>query len=223
MTSDNQTPFNANKYDSNILSIVPFYDEFHKQTLNLVKQLNLHSLSWLDLGCGSGELCLKAAEVFPDICFTMVDPSEQMLELAKEKNSHLNAYYICSTSQEINFNSEFDVATAIMSHHYMDKISRFRAVSNTFHALKDDGIFIYFENTVPESEELKDFELARWGSFQLNSGRTHEQVSEHLKRCGISYFPLTISEHISLLRSTGFRFYNIFWHSYMQTGFYAIK
>lgn len=67
MTSDNQTPFNANKYDSNILSIVPFYDEFHKQTLNLVKQLNLHSLSWLDLGCGSGELCLKAAEVFPDI------------------------------------------------------------------------------------------------------------------------------------------------------------
>lgn len=33
----------------------------------------------------------------------------------------------------------------------------------------------------------------------------------------------TIKEHIDLLNKTGFRTAKLFWHSYMQSGFYAVK
>lgn len=37
------------------------------------------------------------------------------------------------------------------------------------------------------------------------------------------YFPITIGEHLNLLKRVGFRVAELFWLSYMQAGFYAIK
>ena len=39
----------------------------------------------------------------------------------------------------------------------------------------------------------------------------------------MEYFPLNIAEHLGLLEKTGFATAEIFWHSYMQSGFYAVK
>ncbi|MDE6798419.1 MAG: leucine-rich repeat domain-containing protein, partial [Ruminococcus sp.] len=43
------------------------------------------------------------------------------------------------------------------------------------------------------------------------------------ERYGTEYFALYVSEHLDLLRKTGFETAEIFWHSYMQSGFYAVK
>ncbi|MGD0231966.1 MAG: hypothetical protein ABSC19_16690 [Syntrophorhabdales bacterium] len=48
-------------------------------------------------------------------------------------------------------------------------------------------------------------------------------MDEHRSRFGKSYFPITIAEHLELLRATGFSTVEIFWLSHMQAGFYAIK
>ena len=41
--------------------------------------------------------------------------------------------------------------------------------------------------------------------------------------CGTKYFPLTMEQHIQLLKSVGFRKVHVFWISYMQMGIYAMK
>jgi tRNA (cmo5U34)-methyltransferase len=39
----------------------------------------------------------------------------------------------------------------------------------------------------------------------------------------LEYFPITVEEHLDLLRNCGFGAVEMFWYSYMQAGFYCIK
>ena len=50
----------------------------------------------LDIGCGSGEICLMAAEEFPDSEFIGIDLAEKMLTLANENLSKGKKRYCCS-------------------------------------------------------------------------------------------------------------------------------
>jgi tRNA (cmo5U34)-methyltransferase len=45
----------------------------------------------------------------------------------------------------------------------------------------------------------------------------------HFERFDSEYFPITIEEHLKLLRACGFKTVGLFWYSYMQAGFYGIK
>ena len=53
--------------------------------------------------------------------------------------------------------------------------------------------------------------------------RGKSAAASHIKRFGVEYFPVSIEEHLSLLRETGFKSVELLWFSYLQAGFYAIK
>ncbi len=57
----------------------------------------------------------------------------------------------------------------------------------------------------------------------MEQGRSTSEVESHRKRFNIRYFPITIEEHLDQLRNTGFQVAEIFWLSYMQAGFFAVK
>lgn len=223
MANDNATPMAAKVYDKEISNVIPYYQEFYNQTLDIVEQYSSGNIKWLDLGCGTGSLEELAYQRFSDIQFTLVDPSEKMLEQAKAKLNDKSIQYICTDSASIKFISCFDVVTAIQSHHYMREESRKKATECVYHSLKDSGIFIGFENIIPEDEEVKKFELLRWGKYQQRHGKTAEEAKAHNARCGVNYFPLTVNQHLRLLKETGFRKIHVFWCSYMQMGIYGIK
>ena len=65
--------------------------------------------------------------------------------------------------------------------------------------------------------------LKRLENFGLQAGRTPDEVKSHSARYNKEFFPITIKEHLELLNKTGFKVYELFWYSYMQSGFYAIK
>ena len=82
---------------------------------------------------------------------------------------------------------------------------------------------ILTENVRPVSEEGLEIGLDRWAQFQKEQGKGDEAVKKHIARLGKEYFPITVEEHLELLRKTGFKIVEIFWYSVMQAGFYAIK
>ena len=148
---------------------------------------------------------------------------EKMLEQAKAKLQAYEIEYVLEKSTDIRFEDEFEVVTAIQSHHYMHEEERELAVKNVYRALKKGGIFICFENVVPDDPAVKQQELLRWGRYQQRRGKTAEEALAHNARCGVNYFPLTVPQHIDLLKKTGFSAVHVFWISYMQMGIYAIK
>ena len=129
----------------------------------------------------------------------------------------------CIGSEKLDFENRFDVVTAIQSHHYFERATRETAVKNCFKALKPGGIFICFENTAPFSETGKELMLKRLEDYEIQAGRTPEEVKSHSARYDREFFPITIKEHLELLEKTGFSAAELFWHSYMQSGFFAVK
>jgi tRNA (cmo5U34)-methyltransferase len=65
--------------------------------------------------------------------------------------------------------------------------------------------------------------LANWRRFQIEQGKSVATAERHIKRFGIEYFPITVGEHLALLKEAGFRTVELLWFSYLQAGFYAIK
>lgn len=220
----NKTPFNSNDYDSQVRKVIPFYDSIYEQIIELIKVYHGDKqISLLDTGCGSGNMAIAANDSLNISELVLCDPSQDMLDIAAERTSGIKCEFRRTGSQQLDLEEHFDVVTAIQSHHYFDKETRKAAVANCYRALKKDGLFICFENTAPFTEQGKEIMLDRVAAFGLKAGRAPEAVISHRARYGTEFFPLNISEHLKLLNDTGFRTAEIFWHSYMQSGFYAIK
>ena len=83
----NTSPYAAADYDNNIERTVPYYSFFYRQTLDLVAALGLDAFQWLDCGCGTGTMTEMALTMFPLAQFTLCDPSQDMVGLAKRKLS----------------------------------------------------------------------------------------------------------------------------------------
>lgn len=223
MSKDNSTPISSNEYDEEISNTLPYYNDFFEQTFDVVEQFGFEKINWLDLGCGTGILEEKALRRFNDVSFVLVDPSAEMLKQVQKKLKKESMKCVCCGSDSIDFESDFNVVTAIQSHHYMKEPDRVRAIDNIFKSLKEGGIFISFENVIPDDDYIKNNELKRWGKYQISHGKTEEEAKEHNARCGVDYYPITVDKHREILKNAGFKHVHVFWYSYMQMGIYAIK
>ena len=221
---DNKSAFAVNQYDENVRKVIPHYDEIYEQIFSVITTYcGDKPLAVLDTGCGTGDFGVMALNRLNLTELVLCDPSEKMLADARKKLVNQGCEYHCIGSEKLEFSNRFDIVTAIQSHHYFDRATREAAVKNCFNALKPGGIFICFENTAPFTERGKDLLLKRIEAFGLAAGRTPDEVRSHSARYNTEYFPITIKEHLELLDKTGFAACELFWHSYMQSGFYAIK
>ncbi|MBO7452459.1 MAG: class I SAM-dependent methyltransferase [Clostridiales bacterium] len=185
--------------------------------------MGIKDIEWLDTGCGTGTLASRVFEYRDDVSFTLCDPSEKMLEIAKNKLQGRDIRVFNIPSQNMTFDSEFDVVTAVQSHHYLKADERKTAVENCFRSLKNNGVFISFENIRMTTDESDKIALKRWETFLSDHLKDPDVVKMHIDRRGVEVFPITIEEHIRLLREAGFSSVDVLWTSYLQAGFWAIK
>jgi tRNA (cmo5U34)-methyltransferase len=228
-SSDNSSAHRSEDYDLQIVDTIPYYESFHKETINIIKTILEEPELWLDTGCGTGTLVQKAFEEFDNTNFILADPSLEMLNRARSKFSkHQKERLIFLEpigTGKISLNRDYkpDVITAIQAHHYMSKEDRLEATKVCYELLRDDGVYITFENVRPSTSKGVEIGKEYWKNFQISSGRDAETVEKHLKRLDTEYFPIKFDEHILLLEKSGFRVVELFWRSYMQIGFYCLK
>lgn len=214
-------------YDEKIRKILPYYDLYHHETINLVKAAKPNPEVWLDTGCGTGTLIESAHKHFPHTRFILADPSSEMLEEAMKKLSGKDRVKFLSPVSTQNLSKKdigiIDVITAIQSHHYLSKDDRIKATKACYDLLNESGIYVTFENIRPLTEIGTEIGKRNWELFQLSQGRDCETIEDHLRRFDTIFFPLTIEQHLSLLKGAGFKAVELLWYSCMQAGFYCIK
>lgn len=223
---DNKTSQSALQYDENIAKTIPRYQFFHDEIIDLVKFSAPKPKSWLDTGCGTGTLILQAIQEFGKLKFVAADPSEAMLQIAREKLSGLSGIeirYVMSGTEQLCCQERFDVVTAILAHHYLDIEDRIKATRNCFQMLNEGCMYITLETIRPNTEQGREIGLKRWRSAQLANGKTPASVDHHLQRYGTELLPITIEAHLDLLRNIGFRTVEVLLASGMQAAFYSIK
>ena len=214
-------------YDEEIRTILPYYDSFHQETINLIEAVNLNPAIWLDTGCGTGTLVEMALKHFPITKFVMADPSAEMLEEARKKLCGSDRITFLKPNSTQDLTREIigtpDVITTIQSHHYLSKEDRIKVTKVCFDLLDEGGIYVTFENIRPMTEIGVAIGKRYWKRFQLSRGRDPETVENHLKRFDTMFFPITVEEHLSLLRKIGFNVVELLWYSCTQAGFYCVK
>lgn len=225
---DNTTPFSAADYDAHVEKTIPYYASFHEETFHLVKTLKGAPAVWLDTGCGAGNMVEKALPLFPSTRFFLADLSAAMLDQARAKLSAADpsrvTFLAAAGSRDLALGpARCDVITAIQCHHYLDRDGRRAAVGACYRLLAEGGLFICFENIRPTSARAVEIAKECWKAYQVRKGRPRDEAEAHIERFDREYFPLTVTEHLELLRASGFATAEIFWYSYMQAGFFAIR
>ena len=216
-------------YDGHINVTIPYYETFNTEIINLVKAARKRPDLWLDTGCGTGTLVEKALEIFSETNFMLADPSPEMMAVAKSKlESKYSARVLFmerSTTQEIVLpgRKNPDVITAVLCHHYLQENGRIEATRKCYELLKPGGLYVTFENTMPLTPEGTEVGKANWKNFQIAAGKSISEAENHMQRFGVEYFPITVEEHLALLRRCDFKSVELLWYSYMQAGFYCIK
>ncbi|MEN6587544.1 MAG: class I SAM-dependent methyltransferase, partial [Sulfuricella sp.] len=177
---DNATPFDAAQYAQGIQSTMPYYDDFQSQVIDLVQSIKPDVRRWLDTGCGDGYLIEKARPHFPDAKFYAADPADSMLTQAKIRLKNIpqqNLVMLGPAGTEdltLDDGERPEVISAILSHHYLDRETRYRATRKCFDLLAENGVYITFENIHPDTAQGLEIGLNRWERFQIAQGREPE-------------------------------------------------
>lgn len=215
--------FLPEKYDRGIVATLPYYEEYFEQIVDIVHTVFHIPIAWLDIGCGTGKMAniaVKNLQVKNMVC---CDNSPQMLKIAKEHICSSKVDFLETSIQNLEYNSDFDVITAILITHYLEYEDRVTSIRNCYNALKKNGLFFTVENFAPVNDVFKTLYMERWKNYQYKNGKSEEECQSHMLRYNTEYFPITITEQIRVLQKCGFKNVEIFWCSYMQVGILGIK
>ena len=112
-------------------------DEFF---LELLKTLNIEELA--DLGCGTGRLTTHFAKAGYHV--TAIDPNEEAIEYAKNKEYPGEVSWIVGDSSNLQTNAfEAVIMTANVAQVFLTDISWHQVISDVYRALKPGGHFIF--------------------------------------------------------------------------------
>lgn len=215
--------FSPEDYDKNIVATLPCYEEYFKQITDIVRTAFPMPITWLDIGCGTGKMADAAIGSLQVERMVCCDSSPQMLKRAGKRVCSPRVDFREALLQNLQYDADFDVVTAILVTHYLEYADRIAGIRNCYNALKKNGLFFTVENFAPGSDMLKRLYLERWKNYQRNNGKSEEECQNHILRYDTEYFPLPVMEQMHVLQECGFENVEIFWCSYMQVGILGIK
>lgn len=101
-----------------------------------------------------------------------------MIRIAKERFPYHNAEFCVCDVQKLVYSNEFDIITAIQVNHYLHMDERKIAMQKCYEALKDNGLFISFENFAPFTDLGKSVYLEKWKRYQMKQQKSLEECQQ---------------------------------------------
>ena len=178
----------------------------------------------LVLGAGGG-LELKAfAETQPGWRFCGVDPSAEMLGLAKRtlgplaSRVDLHEGYIDGAPQ-----GPFDAATCILTLHFIPEEERRHTLAEVHRRLKPGAPFVVAHHSFPQHGGEKARWLSRYAAFAAASGVPAANAENAISAIGERLPLLSPEQDEALLRDAGFADVTLFYAGFTFRGWVAYK
>lgn len=194
---------------------VPGYADLHRMTAILLSERASAAAEILVVGAGGG-LELKAlAEAEPGWRFTGVDPSAEMLDLARQTLGPLESRAdLRQGTIDAAPAGPFDGATCLLTLHFLQRDERLRTLREIHRRLRPGAALVVAHHSVAEGAGPRLW-LARSLAFGGSDRDTAATMAERLP-------VLTAADDEALLRDAGFSAVTLFYAGFSLRGWVAL-
>ncbi|MGO3869798.1 MAG: class I SAM-dependent methyltransferase [Alcaligenes sp.] len=217
-------PASVSSYADRAARIVPGLFDLHRMAGVLLGERAPADARILVLGAGGG-LELKAfAQMQPTWLFDGVDPSAQMLELARTTigqdglRVRLHEGYIDSAPE-----GPFDGAVCLLTLHFLLSAERLQTLRQMFLRLRPGAPLVVAHHSFTDDDPARDKWLARTAAFATASGVSVEQAEGNMAAIKERLPVLSPQQDVNLLREAGFVDIELFYCAFTFKGWVAYK
>ncbi|HSQ02687.1 MAG TPA: methyltransferase domain-containing protein [Burkholderiales bacterium] len=212
------------RYTEAPVRLVPGFHALQRMAVLLLTEAVPANGRVLVLGAGSG-LELKAfADAQPLWHFVGVDPSAEMLELAKTtlgplaSRVELHEGYIHTAPE-----GPFDGATCLLTLHFLAAEDRLHTLTELGRRLKPGAPLVVAHLSFPQSAVEKARWLDRYAAFAVASGVPEANAKSAATAIGRRLPLLTPEQDVALLQDAGFSGDELFYAGFTFKGWIAYK
>jgi len=169
----------------------------------------------LDLGCGDGIVTHHLLEIDNSISATLVEPSADMMNKAKERLAGANNItYVQASFQDLLtsgiVHQDFDFIVSSMAIHHLDMGDKKRLFNFIFSHLKHGGYFMNIDTVLPPAVSLENWYFRMWNEW-VDQKKTALGLERDLFRDLTRRYkdadenkPDTLYDQLNALKETGF-------------------
>lgn len=206
MYKDIQEKFNENSqnYDSQRKKLIPCFEDFYNIS-TAIAEAHSDTPKILDIGAGTGIFSEYILKKYPKASLTLIDISENMLEMAKIRfKDFSNIKYIAQDYSTYNFHKKYDIIISSLSiHHLLDeeKVDLFK---KCYSILSPNGMFINSDQFLGETPYIEELNKGLWKANIEKSGLSIEEILSCYERMKLDK-EATLEQHLDWFKTLGFR------------------
>ncbi len=210
----------ASCYDQQRRKLIPCFEEFYGVAVSVISCSSEHP-EVLDIGSGTGLFSSFLLEKYPFARLTLIDVSENMLDVARERFERVSGVsYLAGDYLTYPFQESFDlIISALSIHHHpdRDKIALFK---KCYDLLRSGGIFVNADQVKGETVYLDALNKAHWKQKIESSGLKKEEIVAAYERIKLDRMA-TLSDQITWMRQCGFSDVDCVYKNYSFTVFFG--
>jgi len=146
----------ADEYDQQRKHVIPCMEDLYQVTSDLTT-VDTSYPKVLDLGAGTGLLTSYLYDRYPEGSFTLLDLSEEMLDIARARFENApNFSYVATDYLKYDFEGFFDIVVSSLSIHHLEHQDKKFLYHKVHDHLNPGGIFINADQVLgphPANEE----------------------------------------------------------------------
>lgn len=194
----------AQEYDAQREYVIPEMRQYYAAAV-WAMETPAEKPAILDVGAGTGLLSALLLEKFPGAKLTLMDISENMLDMARKRFATRpeTKYVVCDYSRS-DLGGPYDVICSALSIHHLAPEEKRLLFARIFAALKHGGMFVNADQADGETPYFRKRYLDYWNDFLKNGPMTEAQHQEILKRRDTLDRNEKLSDQLVWLNEAGF-------------------
>jgi|SRR5665647_69952 len=194
----------AKEYDAQREYIIPEMRLFYSAAI-WAADIRVYAPAILDIGAGTGLLSALMLQKFPEANITLLDISENMLDVARRRFSGKpNIFFRAGDYSRTDLKGPYDIVCSALSIHHLITEDKHRLFERIFSALKIGGLFINADQADGETIYFRLKYLDYWNDFLQNGPLNKGEYTEILRRRDTLDRNDKLSEQLQWLHECGF-------------------
>jgi tRNA (cmo5U34)-methyltransferase len=166
----------SRRYDEQRRKFIPCFDDFYGISVSMASA-DTENPNILDIGAGTGLLSAFLMERYPGASFTLIDISERMLDMAKDRfKGNSNVKYVVADYSKHDFAEKYDLVVSALSIHHLEDEEKKDLYKKSYSILKEKGVFINADHVHGETPFIENLYKTTWKRYVENSGLTEEEI-----------------------------------------------